>query len=134
VPPSCLNAGREKVEVTPLDDTQPMRIIPESIESAPVEAVDSYLETQAEAALLQETAETAAPVEFNLDDPDAALAWLEGLAAQQGAAADQLTTRPEERPETPDWILQSAAEAEARGEIPTYEPTETVEGFEEPLP
>jgi competence ComEA-like helix-hairpin-helix protein len=73
-----------------------------------------------------------AAAEFDLENPDAALAWLESLAMQQGAAADQLTTRPEERPETPEWLRDTAQEALERGEVPTYEPTETVEGLAVP--
>ena len=42
----------------------------------------------------------------NLDDMDSALAWLEGLAAKQGADEDSLKiTAPENRTETPpEWI------------------------------
>ncbi|MGD2158859.1 MAG: helix-hairpin-helix domain-containing protein, partial [Anaerolineales bacterium] len=36
---------------------------------------------------------------FSLDDEDAALAWLEGLAAKQGVEEEELITQPEERPE-----------------------------------
>jgi len=36
---------------------------------------------------------------FELDDEDAALAWLESLAAKQGADEEELITSPEERPE-----------------------------------
>jgi tetratricopeptide (TPR) repeat protein len=38
---------------------------------------------------------------------DDAFAWLESLAAKQGAKPEELLTRPEDRPEeTPDWLSQ----------------------------
>ncbi len=41
----------------------------------------------------------------SLEDQDAALAWLENLAAKQGARPEELLTRPEERSETPpEWV------------------------------
>jgi tetratricopeptide (TPR) repeat protein len=41
------------------------------------------------------------------EDVDAAMAWLEALAANQGAAPETLVTSPEERPETPpEWVLK----------------------------
>jgi tetratricopeptide (TPR) repeat protein len=44
------------------------------------------------------------------EDQDAALAWLENLAAKQGAKPEELLTRPEERLETPpEWVWQEAA-------------------------
>lgn len=43
----------------------------------------------------------------DLEDEEAAMAWLEGLAARQGALEEELLTTPEERPgEAPDWVLQ----------------------------
>lgn len=40
-----------------------------------------------------------------LDEQDAAFAWLEGLAARQGARADELISHPEQRPdEPPSWV------------------------------
>ncbi len=48
------------------------------------------------------TADTGLPV----SDEDA-FAWLESLAAKQGAKPEELLTRPEDRPtETPDWLSQ----------------------------
>ena len=44
-------------------------------------------------------------------DFDAAFAWLESLAAQQGAAAETLITTPQERIETPPtWVIESTSE------------------------
>ena len=44
----------------------------------------------------------------DLDDPDAAMAWLENLAAKQGISEDELITSPEDRSETPpEWIQET---------------------------
>ncbi len=57
---------------------------------------------------------------IDLTDQDAALAWLEGLAAQHGAREEELITRPEERLETmPDWIKQEAESSITEEETPT---------------
>lgn len=38
------------------------------------------------------------------------MAWLESLAARQGVPEEELTTRPEERPEAPPaWVQEEAA-------------------------
>ncbi|MFH1635136.1 MAG: helix-hairpin-helix domain-containing protein, partial [Chloroflexota bacterium] len=51
--------------------------------------------------------EAASPID--LDDADAALAWLESLAAKQGVAEEELITRPEDRIDTPpDWVQKAA--------------------------
>jgi tetratricopeptide (TPR) repeat protein len=49
----------------------------------------------------------------NVLDGSDALAWLEALAARQGARPDELITNPESRPtqETPDWVQKLAGEA-----------------------
>lgn len=61
----------------------------------------------------------ATPVEsvsvpgMDVEDQDAALAWLEDLAAKHGAKPEELTTKPEDRPEKPpDWILQAMEKEE----------------------
>ena len=58
-----------------------------------------------------EPPQTAAP---DFSDMDAAMAWLESLAAKHGADEATLVTRPEDRLDTPpDWVKQEAASAEA---------------------
>ena len=128
-------AAEDEAEPILLEDTQPTKIVLDEVEELPVEA-EAEIEMEAEEAetLIQAAAETPISSELDLDDPDAALAWLESLAAQQGAAADQLTTRPEDRPETPEWIRSSAADAQTRDDLPVYEPTETVEGLTKSAP
>ena len=44
----------------------------------------------------------------SMDDQDAAMAWLESLAAKQGAKAEELLTKPEDRlEEPPEWVKNS---------------------------
>ncbi|NOY97897.1 MAG: tetratricopeptide repeat protein [Chloroflexi bacterium] len=51
------------------------------------------------------------------EDQDAAMNWLEGLAAKQGAKAEELITKPEDRTESaPEWVEQ--AKDAASGEAP----------------
>ncbi len=57
----------------------------------------------------------------NLDDPDAAMAWLESLAARQGVSEDELLTRPEDRVDTPPGWVQEAAEETPAPEAPEAE-------------
>ena len=50
---------------------------------------------------------------MDVEDQDAALAWLEDLAAKHGAKPEELTTKPEDRPDKPpDWILQAMEKEE----------------------
>ncbi|UCD43419.1 MAG: helix-hairpin-helix domain-containing protein [Chloroflexota bacterium] len=52
------------------------------------------------------------------EDEDAAMAWLESLAAKQGAAEEELLTAPEERlEEPPEWVQEVAGEEESLEEI-----------------
>ncbi len=55
-------------------------------------------------------------------DADAAMAWLESLAAKQGVPEEELLTSPDERPkEPPEWAQESSPEAKAKPEsaVPT---------------
>jgi tetratricopeptide (TPR) repeat protein len=59
----------------------------------------------------QTEAAPAAEADFASMSADEAMRWLEGLAAKQGAAPEELITKPEERLETPpDWLTTSAEE------------------------
>ncbi len=50
---------------------------------------------------------------------DDTMAWLEGLAARQGASEEELLTKPEDRSvEMPDWLKGSTAIEPAEGELP----------------
>jgi tetratricopeptide (TPR) repeat protein len=70
--------------------------------------------------------EAAAETPSADDEAEAAMRWLEGLAAQQGAKPEELLTAPEERTlETPAWISAQAAEQAATAEpaAPAEEPS-----------
>jgi competence ComEA-like helix-hairpin-helix protein len=105
------------VEEPPVQETIIAELVPDETEEEP--ASETVVQEQVEAGL-------------DLEDPDAAMAWLESLAERQGVDAEQLTTSPEDRPDTPDWLMDSVEEAQSSGDIPTYEPTETVEGLAQP--
>lgn len=63
---------------------------------------------------------TAEAIQQPEDDMDAALAWLESLAAKQGADEATLATPPDERSsEIPDWLKQDTA-----AELPSVEELE----------
>ena len=71
--------------------------------------------------IIQAVPVTPTPVEgipepMNIED-EAAMAWLESLASKQGVPEEQLTTRPEERPETPpEWVLETGGKSEQPAE------------------
>ncbi|MAT96547.1 MAG: hypothetical protein CL608_05335 [Anaerolineaceae bacterium] len=64
------------------------------------------------------------------DDPDEAMAWLEQLAARQGADLEELpsVTDTDAEPEMPGWMAQDLEELEAE---PDLEPAEPVEEDDE---
>jgi competence ComEA-like helix-hairpin-helix protein len=75
----------------------------------------------------EEGVELESPPDFA--DMDAAIAWLEGLAAKQGAKEEELFSTPEERGESaPDWVQQlidhepPPSEPEGEAEVSTPAP------------
>ena len=71
-----------------------------------------------------------AAMPLSQSDEDAALAWLEGLAAKQGADEQVLFARPEDRTaEPPAWVQSSKSDA-FEASIPAEEPM----AVEHPLP
>ena len=72
----------------------------------PPETETAKAELTADEETEEEMAENEVP---DFDDDDAALAWLENLAAKQGAAEEELLTEPEERADSvPDWLQDMA--------------------------
>ena len=63
----------------------------------------------------------AAPVDTGLPvSEDDAFAWLESLAAKQGAKPEELLTKPEDRPvEAPDWLSKISEEEKPAGSGPS---------------
>jgi competence ComEA-like helix-hairpin-helix protein len=81
--------------------------------------------------------ETTTVGEIDLADENAALAWLETLAAKQGVPEEQLTVPPEERLESPpEWLKTGIETEEAAVEEAPFEAEEpsVLEAEEEPLP
>lgn len=109
-------------------------------EAAGEEAIPDWLsiesgESPAEAQELSvEEAETAGEIDtmgFDLNDPDAAMAWLEALAARQGADEETLITSPEERTaEMPDWLAAAMEQGGAEPEEQPEEPQAVETAFE----
>jgi tetratricopeptide (TPR) repeat protein len=103
-----------------LEETAPEAQPEQEIE--PV-AEDTSAPVQAEAEPAQEPAAPADPslTEEMPSDPDEAFAWLESLAAQQGADEEALSTPAEERDSTtPDWLQgleETTPEAQPEQEI-----------------
>jgi competence ComEA-like helix-hairpin-helix protein len=67
-----------------------------------------------------EAPEVEAPADdLDFDDADAAMAWLESLAAKQGVSEEELLTSPEERTDTPpDWVQEAAQQEIAETDAP----------------
>jgi competence ComEA-like helix-hairpin-helix protein len=115
----AMSAGAVLPELAPVEpsiegDTQPVRVSVD--EKLAPEAAEAVIITEAVAPTGEELEISEGEVETpELADEAAALAWLEGLALKQGAAEEELVTKPEERPEEmPEWILKEA-ETEAEG-------------------
>ncbi len=90
-----------EVETPSEEKTQPIRITPLAAE-----------EPAPPAAAVAEPVSEAGP-----SDIDAAMAWLEGLAARQGADEGTLSTTAEERLETPpEWVTAELKKAQLAGE------------------
>ncbi|MFZ5822684.1 MAG: tetratricopeptide repeat protein [Chloroflexota bacterium] len=93
-------------------------------------AFDALAGQESDAGQPAEEEANAAPVAFDTTDTgdlgtsageqDESFAWLEGLAAKQGAKSEELLTKPEERLESePDWVQQAkslGAEADVSSE------------------
>ncbi len=71
-------------------------------------------------------AEAAFPSMPDLSDEAAAFAWLESLAAQQGAEEETLLNKPEDRlDKAPEWVQEEAEAEEASPGEQESEPVET---------
>jgi len=128
-PPEWVTESLEEEEAHP-HQAEPETDIPEWILEAPktqdapetLEQIPEISETT-EAVDLSDQGEPS-EIEPDLSDSDAAMAWLESLAAKQGVSEDELLTSPEERSETPPAWVQAAAneQTQAKAEsIPTEE-------------
>ena len=109
--------------------TQVEELQPEAPDAETVEEVTAIPESEQPPA---PTAEAAA-AQPDMNDIDAAMAWLESLAAKQGAEEETLFTSTEERlAAPPDWVSEELAKAQAEGaEKPAT--SERGDGHGEPL-
>jgi competence ComEA-like helix-hairpin-helix protein len=98
---------------------------------------DMQEEAEQELSQRQETEQEFEQAVPPLDDSDAAMAWLESLAAKQGVSEDELFTSPEERQETPPAWIEAEEEEDAQAAIFELEevgiPTEMEEQIEAPV-
>ncbi len=94
--------------------------VPDPIDSDEKLAATGVIDSSSE---ISDTSTEAADAEIDFDDPDAAMAWLESLAAKQGVSEEELLTSPDERSETPPSWVQDAVETENKeiDEIPGLE-------------
>jgi tetratricopeptide (TPR) repeat protein len=120
-------ANVEAVEV-------PAEMIPSQQQSQGVESPPDQTTTTTPVDLSQPpAAETGGGEEMEMD-MDAAFAWLESLAAKQGAEADSLLVAPEQRQETPpDWVQQQSLESGSTGQVIEEIPSQTTESFQEQI-
>ena len=80
----------------------------------------TFPEWLAEPAQEEKPAQSEAASEF--EDADAAMAWLEGLAAKQGVSEEELITSPEDRPDTPpEWAQSETQQTPTEPAKPTDE-------------
>jgi tetratricopeptide (TPR) repeat protein len=70
------------------------------------------------------------------DDPDEAMAWLEQLAARQGADLEELpsVSEAEAELEMPDWMAQDLEELTAEPDLELTEPVEEDDDIDSELP
>ncbi len=95
----------EELERADLPDWVKKLAPPEAREEGSAERSEEASEESPEAADLGDLG-------TSLEDQDAALAWLESLAAKQGARSEELITDPQERTETPpEWVQEAMGQA-----------------------
>jgi hypothetical protein len=126
-PDTVASVEAVEAELAPAELEAELPGLPEPASLAELAASVPAEPLEAETPSQQATVPTEAELTETLDE-DEALRWLEGLAAQQGARAEELLTSPEERPtETPAWIAaQQRAEPDkpVEPEQPEWLPTE----------
>ncbi len=77
--------------------------------------VENELESLQEIPSASDATEPSSQTLPDLEDMDAAMAWLESLAARQGADEETLLTAPEERQDTPPEWIQTLVEEGTTG-------------------
>lgn len=99
--PDWLKDSEAEVEIT--EPEPPVEAI-SAVRIYPADDQEDQTPLSTEGSIVEETPAADVP---DLNDMDAAMAWLEGLAVKQGADEAALTTVPEDRTETPpDWVQE----------------------------
>jgi len=134
------------------EDTFLPKESPEVYETEPIQEVGEViqLETESEEALETGISEDVSPEtrqedsiqtdtvdilsESDFNDANAAMAWLEGLAAKQGVSEEELLTSPEDRSgKPPEWVQEEAAASETHEQAEELA-AETVDDLVEEVP
>jgi competence ComEA-like helix-hairpin-helix protein len=103
----------EEPVALPADETEaqvePAQAEAEEIAEAELPDWLRAVQEEADQELAQQTqVEKDSEATTDLDDTDAAMAWLESLAAKQGVPEEELFTAPEQRAETPpEWVEET---------------------------
>ncbi len=125
-----------------MDNTSPFENLPQDEEGLPDWLKDLASEEKDEegqgADLFSEQEPETSQKAAEPSELDEAMAWLESLAARQGAGDETLTIPPELRKDSPpDWVIDAASEMEqtiaAEEALPLSEKTET-DAASVPLP
>lgn len=103
--------AEEEQPVTPEPSTEPETELPSWLSEEPAPTVEMPIQSELQVAAAETT--TTPELAGMPEDIDAALAWLEGLAAKQGAEEGTLATPASERQEVaPEWLrAEQTAEA-----------------------
>lgn len=110
----------------------PEKISPEEYEAPTAEAIFPEVEMIAPSPEVPPSGTISEITPPEGEDIEAALAWLESLAARQGAEEGTLITSPSERPEEPPaWVRE--AQAGVLETAPATQPEDTLPAFESPL-
>jgi competence ComEA-like helix-hairpin-helix protein len=94
------------------------------------------VQEEADQELAQRKIEQEIEASAALQDTDAAMAWLESLAAKQGVPEEELFTAPEQRTETPPEWIEETAQAEpdlSAQQAPIEDTPVEIAPVEEPL-
>jgi competence ComEA-like helix-hairpin-helix protein len=93
------------------EDTKPTRVRPAEMQPAPSESAEPAAGHGAQIYEAVEISEEDRTQPANLVDQDAAFAWLESLAARQGADEGLLVSPEERRDAPPDWLTETPEES-----------------------
>ncbi len=113
------------LEEPALEDTQETRVAHPAAEAELLEGMPEFVDEEPEPSA--PAVEGPSDLGTSADEQDAAMAWLESLAAKQGANEEELLVKPEDRLESaPGWVDEARAEAEKEdmpdfGSLPVFE-------------